>query len=203
MLEVNSIVNSSIEQFCKDFIDNPYLCYTEHGIHAYFYNILFQNLAPEQRYIDIGSHKVCVLQKEYPTNHNLDKSKRQNWDIAVINAKQLNFPSYDHLELDSVIEFGLNEPLEHLQDDLNRILHSKANVTNKFLVHLHRLSGFGNDRISRRDWSQKSKRIVMLEEIINICKDTDSVIYYAMFDSSELFQNGVWKIAENRVEKLK
>ena len=87
---------------------------------------------------------MCVLQKEYPTADALGKPKRQHWDIAVLKnplaclpGKQ---PPYDYLCLAAVIEFGLNEAREHLEDDIDRLRHPGANVEQGYFVHLYRLT---------------------------------------------------------------
>ena len=74
----------ALVEFCKEFIEHPYLCYTEHGLHALFFARLYEKLPKSMRYFDFHKHRVCVIQKEYPTDHSLGKSRRQNWDISVI-----------------------------------------------------------------------------------------------------------------------
>ncbi len=202
-MTLDIIISKAIEEFCIDFVNNPYLCYTEHGIHAYFYSNLYNTIPRDQKYVYVRDKKMCIIQKEYPTNHNLGKSKRQNWDIAVIAPEQINTNSlYDFLKLDSVIEFGLNEPLDHLKDDLERLSHQEANVRNKYVVHLHRISGNGMERVSGRDWSPRSKRIVGLADITQIVVDSDVVIYYAIFDESNTLEMGVWKVTSVEVIRL-
>lgn len=69
--------------------------------------------------------------------------------------------------LNSVIEFGLNEPGKHLINDIERVCHDKANVKNKFIIHLYRISHSGS-LFSGRDWSQKSKRRMSIDDIKNV-----------------------------------
>ena len=144
MVNIKSIVENTIKEFCIEFIKNPYICYTEHGIHAYFYNRLYKNLPDESRYFEWDDKKICVIQKEYCMADACDKSQRQHWDISIIDTPpSFNFklkPMYDYFTLNSAIEFGLNEGKVHLEDDINRICHPKSNVVNKYLVHLYRIS---------------------------------------------------------------
>lgn len=113
------IFQQTIVHFTTEFLHNPYLCYTEHGLHALFYAQLYHALPAEQRYLTWQKQRICVLQKEYPTAHNLGKPQRQHWDIALIqNPPQHSRPSdvgaYDYLKLAAVVEFGLNENAAHL-----------------------------------------------------------------------------------------
>jgi hypothetical protein len=39
--EVVAIVGQTIREFCLGFLDSPYLCYTEHGLHALLYTMLY------------------------------------------------------------------------------------------------------------------------------------------------------------------
>ena len=56
------------------FLRNPYLCYTEHGLHTLYYTQLFNALTPEQRYLSWAGQQVCVLQKA--------KRSRRDWSNA-------------------------------------------------------------------------------------------------------------------------
>ena len=122
----------------------PYLCYTEHGLHALFYTHLFNALAPTDRYLLWHGQLVCAIQKEYPTADALGKPQRQHWDVAVIrNPPQClaGMPhSYDYLRLAAVIEFGLNEASDHLEDDIQRLSHPGGDVDQGYFVHLYRLT---------------------------------------------------------------
>lgn len=166
------ILEDTIVQFCKEFIDNPYNCYTEHGQHALFYAMLKKNyeqnsIQTDHSYNEIGKGNVSIIQKEYPTFDDLGKPRRQNWDIALIKTPfepgvdkigSVKEPPYDYLQLDAVVEFGLNENIEHLVDDFLRVSHPLANTDNGYIVHLYRLSGAGKQN-SGRDWSPNAKDI--------------------------------------------
>jgi hypothetical protein len=121
------LIRTTITDFCEDFVQNPYKCYTEHGQHALFYSRLMNVLPEHQRYISFEGKQVCILQKEYPTASNLEKSKRQHWDIAILIEPVLTslttLHDYDHLPLFAGIEFGMNETEEHLEEDIRRLCH--------------------------------------------------------------------------------
>jgi hypothetical protein len=200
------IVRKTARQFCLEFVETPYLCYTEHGQHALFYTRLYNALPPGQRYTTWQNHKVCVIQKEYPTAGLLDKPQRQHWDIAVIKTPPESLASgraaaYDYLRLAAVVEFGLNEGIEHLMDDIERLSHASANVDQGLVIHLHRLSKPGA-KISGRDWSAASKRIVSKESVVQIALGKPLEIYYGMFDSTGKYASGVWLIREGAIEPV-
>lgn len=200
---IEKFVKKAIEEFCIEYVMKPYLCYTEHGHHARFYLTLYNMLPQSERYFVYNGEEVCVIQKEYPTAHNLDKSRRQNWDIAVlkrpVSSGEKGEPGYDYLPLNSVVEFGLNAGKEHLVEDIRRLCHKNSNVTHKFIVHLYRISTSGN-LISGRDWSEKSKRILSLDEITDVVTGyaCDSLlVYVGIHDKTFPNKNGVWAISKS------
>lgn len=196
-------VTKTIERFCREFLEHPYLCYTEHGLHARFYSMLYDALPPEKRYGEIDRKRVCLLQKEYPTAHNLDKSRRQNWDISLIrsplSAKPEKCPKYDYLQLDSVVEFALNEDRKHLEEDIRRLCHSESNVINKFIVYLYRIF---QPRVSGRDLSPGSSRLIKPESIHKLVGGRAVDAYLVTADTGRPPLSGAWRIADNTVTKL-
>jgi hypothetical protein len=202
----NDVIRKAIQDFCLEFYEHPYLCYTEHGQHALFYSMLYNALPPEQRYAEWQGKRICVIQKEYPTAGNLGKPQRQHWDISVIKTPLeclagTSRYSYDCLKLAAAIEFGLNECLEHLLDDVNRISHADANVEHGFIVHLYRLSKAGA-KFSSRDWSPLAKRIASVEDIAQLTIDKKVEIYYGMADSTGKHTSGVWLIKQGEMTQI-
>jgi hypothetical protein len=161
---VVQILEGTIEKFIRDFAESPYDCYTEHGQHALFFTKLYNALPEDKRYhmIEVApGHKerVCTIQKEYRTKVDLGKKRRQNWDIAVIKEPDCHVQNnYDYLPLSAIVEFGMNEGLDHLVDDFLRVSHPEANADHRYIVHLYRLSG-ASDKISGRDWSANARDI--------------------------------------------
>ena len=206
MSSQSDIVRHITKKFTLEFIRNPYLCYTEHGLHALFYTMLFNALHPNQRYTTWNNQKVCVIQKEYPTAGKLGKPQRQHWDIAVINTPPSSIIttkeySFDYLSLLTVVEFGMNESEEHLVDDIERVCHKDANVEKGIIVHLYRLSESGY-RFSNRDWSSKSKLILSRNEVARIGFGKSVEIYYGLFDDTGKHETGAWLIYNNSIEQL-
>jgi hypothetical protein len=199
------IVRETISSFCREFVVSPYLCYTEHGQHARFYSQLYQAIPEEKRYLEWKGEKVCVVQKEYPTSGTLGKPQRQHWDIVVLSSPPVSIhegPSaYDYLKLDAVVEFGMNESEEHLVDDIERLCHAEANLTQGFAVHLYRLSQSGFP-LSGRDWSSKSKQIMTAEDIRCLSSGKPVEIYLAIYDSTHTYSTGIWKIVDGQVDRV-
>lgn len=146
---------------------------------------------------------ICIIQKEYPTAHDLNKSKRQHWDIAVIQSppKVLPYshPSYDYLFLHSAIEFALNTTKKHLIEDIRRLSHPKSNVKNKYIIHLYRIS---DPKFSKRDLSPRSNQILKPEEILNIVGKRDVEIYFGLINSTERPESGLWQINYKGIKKV-
>ena len=200
------IIRHTIKTFCIDFVNHPYLCYTEHGQHALFYTSLYSNLPPENQYDIWHKNKVCIIQKEYPTATKLFKPKRQHWDIAVLSqpltSQSNDASSYDYLNLFSAVEFGLNEAKKHLVGDLKRLTHHELNVEHGIIVHLYRLSKVG-EQFSGRDWSPNSKRILTIDQVSKLSKRYPVEIFYGMADNTGKYENGVWSIKNGQISKIK
>jgi hypothetical protein len=189
-------VRQVARQFCMEFVADPYLCYTEHGLHARLFTMLYNALPSDQRYTRWEGRKVCVVQKEYPTAHRLGKSRRQNWDLAVIktpleSAVPEGRLTYDYLRLAAAVELGMNEAADHLQDDIDRLCHEKAHVDQGFIVQLYRLSQ-SKARVSGRDWSASSSRILSVDEVAEMAAGKPVEILYALADASGQRPSGVW-----------
>lgn len=200
-----SQIRQTLKDFSLDFVRNPYLYYTEHGQHALVYSMLYNVFSEEQRYITWRDKKVCVIQKEYPTAGKLGKPQRQHWDIAVLKSPPESIiegaGSYDYLKLFAVIEFGMNEAKEHLEDDISRLCHPKANLEHAFIVHLYRLSESGN-LFSSRDWSSKSKQIVELDEVRSLSSQFPVEIYYGRVGSIDPSDDGAWVVRDGTAQSL-
>lgn len=198
-------IRVTLKEFCLDFVRNPYKCYTEHGLHALFYTMLYNALPEEQRFITWGNKTVCVLQKEYPTAGKLEKPQRQHWDVAAIKSPPESSHSgpgsYDYLKLSVAIEFGMNESVEHLKDDIERLGHGDSNVEHGFIVHLYRLSQSGT-LFSGRDWSSKSPRILSLDVIRGLTGGNSLEIFYAMAGETGKYIPGVWSIKGDNINKV-
>lgn len=197
------IVRQLARQFCLEFVKNPYLCYTEHGLHALFYTMLYNALPASQRYTTWPDHKVCVVQKEYPTAGLLGKPQRQHWDVALIKTPPESTASgmaaaYDYLRLAAVVEFGMNEGMDHLKDDIERLSHADANVDQGFAIHLYRLSKPGA-KFSDRDWSAASKRMVSKESTAKMTVGKPVEVFYGIYDSTGKYAPGVWLIRDGAI----
>lgn len=160
------VLRECIEDFLREFVEKPYLCYTEHGQHALFFNRLHQRLAVSYKTWTLGNQTIetietCLIQKEYPTAEDLDKPRRQNWDISLLETPLDSIKSehpFDYFKLAAVVEFGMNEQIAHLIDDYLRVSHPGANVDHRYVVQLYRLSTAGKQK-SGRDWSPNADNI--------------------------------------------
>jgi len=82
--EAANLTRTELVAFCKEFLDYPYLCYTEHGQHCRFAARLYEVIPAGERYQTLGGHRMCRVQKEYPTHMHLGKSRRPHWDMSLI-----------------------------------------------------------------------------------------------------------------------
>lgn len=188
-------------ELCKEFIRHPYLCYTEHGLHALLFNRLYAAFESEEnRYATFNSHRVCLIQKEYPTHHHLGRSRRQHWDISVIKAPIADpgcKPAYDHFRLAAVVEFGMNCGAGHLVDDIERLTHPEANLDQGFLVHLDRFSD-GPLHVSDRDWNARyTSRLKMETVAAMLAGHPDLYVLYGIVDQNDASTKGLWKITSS------
>ncbi len=193
-----------LRDFSKEFVENPYLCYTEHGLHALFFARLYAAFGGDvNRYLDFGGRRVCAIQKEYPTHHHLGRSRRQNWDISVIKLpveRTAEEYPYDHLKLAAVVEFSLNYDEDHVRCDINRLSHGSSNVGRRLIAHLYRLGYRG--RISKRVRSTRSEKIYTKEEILRMVEGKPVVVYYGLADESGERTSGLWRLSADGEEQL-
>ena len=192
MNTIDNIVRETIKGLCLEFAEHPYICYTEHGIHALFLNRFYDALPENQRYFEWNGQKVCAIQKEYATAHDLGKSRRQHWDIAVLRNPPITRGEhpYDFFEIEAAIEFGLNEGRDHLLEDMRRLSHPSSNVGTGYAVHLYRIS----EGLSERDLSPRSTRIwpgesaAEKDKLLAEVRKTNVMVYYVLVDSTGTHQ---------------
>jgi len=199
MKPLEDIVEETIERFCFEFLDSPYLCYTEHGIHALFYHRFLERMPEERRIIKANGKDICIIQKEYCTWDKLIRTRRANWDIAVLCENQSGNRDKDHywydcLELNSVIEFGLNPgESNHVRGDVERLSHEKARVNRKYIVHLYRFS----QATTRKDWkTDKPKALVRPDKINDMIKENGNkvIAYWALYNDKTGKGEGPYRI---------
>lgn len=201
---IKQIVCDALDGFCHEFLENPYLCYTEHGLHARFYSALYPKIPRVHRYANVDGRQVCVLQKEYPTATDLGKSRRQTWDIAVLAQDRIlkqGLPlKYDFLPLDCVVEFGLNYGRKHLVEDISRLGHDEASVENRFIAHFYRLS---RPKFSRRDIGSDNSAVLEAADIQKELKGSKVEAYLTVADFPRTDKSGVWRITVDTIYPLR
>jgi len=208
MSNVVQITRSTLIAFCSDFLTRPYLCYTEHGLHALFFARLYNELAPEDRYSKLHDQEFCVVQKEYPTAGNFGRSRRQHWDISVIRQPVVPLDrtsAFDYLPLAAVVEFGLNCDSNDLVDDIQRLSHHESNVQNGFIVHLYRLSN-SNEKFSGRDLSPDTTILFDKKSVQTVLQgytEPPSLeVLYGIADMTKSYKSGLWSITRQGVHEI-
>jgi hypothetical protein len=203
---VSDLVSAVLKDFCVEFYSEPYICYTEHGLHTLFFSRLYDALPENKRFFEWNGRKVCAIQKEYATAHALGKSKRQHWDIAVLRnplATRKEYP-YDFFEIDAAVEFGLNAGESHLREDMRRLAHPYSNVRTKFVAHFYRIS----EGISKRDLSPRSTRIwpgqsmKKKEDLLAEIRKTNVTVYYVLVDSTLRHQPEVLVLNRSGINRI-
>lgn len=202
--EAVTLTRDELEGFCHEFLEHPYLCYTEHGLHSRFASRLYRAMPEGSRYLTVGGYRICRTQKEYPTHMDLDRSKRQHWDVSMIaQADRLPTCVYplDHMPSATVIEFGLNEPLAHLWDDIERLSHDGSNLHQGFAAHFYRLSE-NSSRPSARDCSPGAKHVRAAPAIQPLLAGTNIEVILVVVDPTKRNASGVWRITAHTIEPL-
>lgn len=190
-MNISDKLEGLAEVFSNEFLLNPYLAYTEHGLHALFFNFLLTKLGQEKitLFSEWKEQRVCLIQKEYPTAANFERSRRQNWDISILECplkslKENEPNSFDFFSLEAVFEFGLNASFKHLESDIERLAHKDANLKNAYIMHFYRLSEAGA-RFSSRDCSTNSKSILFPDQIEQQIKGKKVTVFYALVDLTQ------------------
>ena len=192
--KTEDVVRYALEDFCLDFLESPYMCYTEHGMHAMFYRRLMNSLPNESLYTRVGGRDVCTVQKEYRMGSDVGKSRKAHWDIAVLEKSQSADAEnwYDYLRLNSVAEFGLNSDEGHFEDDVERLSHEQSGVPNCFIVNLYRYSR----SLTGRDWQNEHEAFVSPVEMNNLIRKHGNkvVAYFALVDDTTGRRDGPYRI---------
>lgn len=196
-------VEATILEFCREFVKNPYLCYTEEGLHALFSNRLISKVSrDEDKYGMLAGKKVSLLQNEYPSAQPFNDNKRGHWDIALLKSPLTpigaRIPQFDYLEVDSAVEFALNMGAAHLRKDIARLCPIEpgmdSHVKNKYVVHLYRLMKLGSSRFSNKDMSAKNKEYISENGVLTEIDGSDVVVYYARVTKDDESMNTIFRI---------
>ena len=204
-IDLATLTQNTLVDFCRDFIVHPYRCYTEHGLHALFFTKLYNAMPEATRYPDVDGRKMCVIQKEYPTDNSIGRSRRQHWDIAVIKTPVVLPPcvrAYDHLRLSAVVEFGMNVGRIHLEDDIDRLSDKGANVELPLAAHFYRFSPT-SARVSRRDWASNAKRRFGPQDIQSMFPpESRAIVYFGVVGDTAPYPAALWCVTADLVEPL-
>jgi hypothetical protein len=201
-MQMERIVEHTVEKVCKQFCLLPYLSHAVHGLQAQLYHELMQSIPPGQLYAEWKGQKVGMIQKNYRTASKLGKARSQHWDVAVLDSPLTSLlhksPGYDFFRLNSVVEFELNARPEHLADILARLSHKDSNAINKHVVHLYRLSASGH-RISGMDLSPDSDSILPIDTVMQMLEQrrgSGIIVHYALWDKTKTFETQAWRLEE-------
>jgi hypothetical protein len=96
----------------------------------------------------------------------------------------------------------MNADKDHLEEDIRRLSHPNSYVENKYIVHLYRISG-PKPKVSNRDWTPRSKKILTLDDVFNLIKGTDIEIYFGVTDITDTHESGLWLINKKGITKIK
>lgn len=145
-MDAIAVVEHTIDEFIKKFIQFPYLHRVEHSLHIDLFQMLALNPALGGRYPFCGDSEIThCIHKEWPTepspNSNPQEGKRGNFDLAVLSPGKIAACSAaafkeGRITPEIAIEMGLNYNIKHLEDDLKKIL--EYGVGHGYLIHLVR-----------------------------------------------------------------
>ena len=190
----------AVEAFCREFVKYPYLCYTEHGIHARFLLQLYTELPEHGRYAEWDGNRVCVVQKEYPTAASLGKPRRQHWDVAVLRTP-LECPG-DRLTTTPIVRLPPARDGGRVRAELRRrsprrgrarLCHRASNVDDPVIVHLYRFST-GRSHVRPRHLAPGRPAFVRSPPSPSSRPSTRLDVYYGVADSTETYPSGLWRI---------
>jgi hypothetical protein len=110
--------------------------------------------------------------------------------------------SYDYLKVLAAIEFGMNEPENHLKEDIRRLCDDGANLEHCFIVHLYRLSK-GGTWFSGRDWSSDSGQIVSRQKVRSLSINNQVEIFYGLAGvATGIHEKGLWYFKDGEEVQL-
>ncbi|MHB1355215.1 MAG: hypothetical protein ACYCZF_04455 [Anaerolineae bacterium] len=140
--EAVAIVEEAIDHLVTDFVATPYLHRVEHSIHCELFRLLKSYPLLAETY-PLGSFTSQCVHKEWPETLVRPEhgNYRGNFDLAILSPEVLASAAIDEfsdgrLRPIIAIEFGLNYPLGHLQDDEAKLVNS--GLAHSYLIHLVR-----------------------------------------------------------------
>lgn len=95
----------------------------------------------------------------------------------------------------------MNANKDHLEDDINRLIHTNSYVEHKYIIHLYRISG-PNPKVSNRDFSPRSKKILASDQIFKLIKVPNIKIYFGVADITKIHECGLWLIDKEGIAKI-
>jgi len=137
------IVEDCIDQFVREFCDQPYLHRVEHSCHARLYEILVsQPIFRGQIGLGVSEYRSQLVHKEWPETTRRERKRRGSFDLVVLTPGLLEKCGNLDAFLDGllappiVIELGLDYGKRHLKGDLEKLCNSA--IRHGFIVHLAR-----------------------------------------------------------------
>jgi hypothetical protein len=158
-------VNTAVNAFIQNFIDNPYLHRTEHSLHIALFEELFQQFPQTfEFYKDDKNNQIYntnFVHKEFPGRKKDEKGNqselvdRTQIDIVVLKKQQAasidNFLD-GNLAVDFAFEMSLEAGIEHLCWDIFKfITGSNKSIGHKnYIIHLyHKKHAFKDAKIDK------------------------------------------------------
>jgi hypothetical protein len=148
LVSARAAVDRAITRLVDEFMEDPYLHRVEHSLHTLLHSLLKQEpvlavVVP----LGTSPHRTQLVHKEWPETTAVQgltgKVVRGNFDIGVLSPAQVSSATLKQFRAGRIaaplaIEVGLDYGANHLQQDADKLLHSKVSVP--YLLHLSRIN---------------------------------------------------------------
>jgi hypothetical protein len=137
--EARKQLEYTIDSMVERFLEKPYTHRVEHSLHCELFKMLSDLDFFNKYYKTADGYETQLIQKEWPETIAQDLRRRGNFDLVILSPEDIEKSSLadfvkGKITPTFVIELSLNYQGNHLEKDLNKMVHS--NCENGYIVHL-------------------------------------------------------------------
>lgn len=147
-------VDGAITALVEQFLEHPYLHRVEHSLHTLLHGLLVAARPLDGTAALATGQTTQLVHKEWPETvarpSSAGQEKRGSFDIGILSPAQVAAASLDQfragrIDAPVVVEVGLDYGLWHLQQDADKLIHSRVRVP--YLLHLSRVPVANRDEL--------------------------------------------------------
>lgn len=146
--------DAAITALVEQFLEHPYLHRVEHSLHTLLHALLVATRPLDGNAVLATGQTTQLVHKEWPETvarpSESGQEKRGSFDIGILAPEQVAAAGLHQfragrIDAPVVVEVGLDYGLWHLQQDADKLIHSRVRVP--YLLHLSRVPVTNRDEL--------------------------------------------------------